>query len=214
MSESEAKRLGLTINDTAGTLGTMTGARVGFRTAIARELVIGGTHFRNASFVILPDDMEPWSALPVGRRGLLGIPILLGLRTLRWSKDGKLEVGFKSAPFVARRSNLYLDNDHLVLVADFRGQKILATLDTGAESTDLYGTFAKDFASLLRDIGERSSTEVRGVGRAENYESITVPELRFKINGVEAVLRPAHVLSTHEGARCCVDYTDQQCGGK
>ncbi len=109
MSESEAKRLGLTINDTAGALGTMTSAKVGFRTAVAKELVVGNTHFGNVSFVVFPDDQEPWSVLSPGRRGILGIPILLGLRTLRWSKNGRVEVGFKSAPFDLRKSNLYFD---------------------------------------------------------------------------------------------------------
>ena len=59
MSESEAQRLNLTIHDGAGTLGTGTGVRVGFRTAVAAEVVVGGIHFRNVSFAIFRDDQEP-----------------------------------------------------------------------------------------------------------------------------------------------------------
>ncbi len=204
LTESEAKRFGLTINDTTGSLGTMTTARVGFRTAVAKELIIGNIHFRNVSFVVFPDDQEPWSDLPPGRRGILGIPILHGLRTLRWSKDNTVEIGFKSLSLDVRKANLYFDNDHLVLVAGFQQQKILATLDTGAESTDLYGVFAKEFASFLSASGKQGSTEVRGVGHAESYDSITVPELKFRISGVETVLRPAHILLNHNGAKCCI----------
>jgi hypothetical protein len=45
---------------------------------------------------------------------------------------------------------------------------------------------------------------VRGVGNAEKFDSITLPELRFEIGNLDAVLRPAHVLLKQIGARCCV----------
>ncbi len=98
-----------------------------------------------------------------------------------------------------------------MLAAGFQQQKILATLDTGAESTDLFERFAKEFATLLRERGKKSSTEIRGVGQAESYDSITVPELKFKIGGVETVLRPAHVLLQHEGAKGIVNLTNRVC---
>jgi len=73
MSESEAKRLGMTILDTDGTTGTSTGQRVGFRTAVARQLTVGGTKFTDVSFLVFPDDQQPWANLPPTRRGLLGV---------------------------------------------------------------------------------------------------------------------------------------------
>ncbi len=128
----------------------------------------------------------------------------MGCGTLRWSQDDAIEIGFKSASLDVRKANLYFDNDHLVLVAGFQQQKILATLDTGAESTDLYGVFAKEFASYLSASGKKGSTEVRGIGHAESYDSITVPELKFQVSGVETALRPAHILLNHNGAKCCL----------
>lgn len=139
LSESEAKRLGLVIHNSNGTLNTGTAVRVGFRTAVAPEVVVGGTHFNNVSFAVFPDDQEPWSGLPVGRRGLIGIPVILGLRSLRWSQDGMVEIGMKSVSADARGSNLFFDDDHLVIEAELGQRKILATLDTGAETTDLQG---------------------------------------------------------------------------
>ncbi len=204
MSESEAKRLGLTIHDGAGTLGTGTGVRVGFRTAVAAEVVVGGMHFRNVSFAIFRDDQEPWSDLPPGRRGLLGIPVILGFGTLRWSQDGTVEIGKRPASPALRESNLFFDDDHLVVAAGLGQRTVLATLDTGALTTDLYQAFATEFASLLSDSGKKDTTEVRGVGHAESFDSITVPELRFRIGNVDTTLRPAHVLLKQIGAKCCL----------
>jgi len=143
LSESEAKRLRLVIHHSGGTLNTGTTVRVGFRTAVAPEVMVGGIHFSNVSFAVFPDDEEPWSDLPVGQRGLIGIPVILGLRSLRWSQDGMVEIGMKSVSADARGCNLFFDDDHLVIEAELGQRKILATLDTGAQTTDLYENFAK-----------------------------------------------------------------------
>ncbi len=203
MSESEATRLGLAIHDGAGTLGTGTGVRVGFRTAVAPELVVGNIRFRNVSFAVFRDDQEPWSELPAGRRGLIGIPIILGLGSLRWTQDGRVEIGMKSASADHRVSNLFFDDDHLVIAAGLGHRKILATLDTGAETTDLYEAFAQQFADLLSESGRKDTTEVRGVGHAESFDSITLPEVKLRIADLDAILRPAHVLLKQIGAKCC-----------
>jgi hypothetical protein len=57
-----------------------------------------------------------------------------------------------------------------VIAAGFQEREILATLDTGAQTTDLYEAFAKEFAGLLGESGKKDSTEVRGVGHAESFE--------------------------------------------
>jgi hypothetical protein len=93
-----------------------------------------------------------------------------------------------------RKSNLCFDDDHLLITAGFQEKRIFASLDTVALTTDLYETFAKEFATLVSKSGENDSTEVRGVGNAESFDSITLPELTFSIGGTSAVLRPAHVL--------------------
>jgi hypothetical protein len=193
MSESEAKRLGLEIHDTSGTLGTGTGVRVGFRTAVAPEVTVGATHYGNVSFAIFRDDQEPWSDLASGRRGLIGIPIILGLHSLRWAQNGTVEIGMKSGPLDARNSNMFFDDDHLVVSARIGQRKALGTLDTGALTTDLYQMFADEFADLVK-TGKKESKEVRGVGNFATFDSVTLPELRLNLGHLDVALRPAHVL--------------------
>jgi hypothetical protein len=204
MSESEARRLGLAIHDASGTLGTGTGVRVGFRTAVAQEVIVGEIQFRNVSFAVFPDEQEPWSVLPVGRRGLIGIPIILGLRTLRWSQDGTMEIGMKAAAADPRRANLFFDDDHLVVEGRVGKSKVIATLYTGAQTTDLYEPFAKQFTTLLAETGTKGTTEVRGVANAQSFDSITLPELRVQLGNLDAVLSPARVLLKQIGAKCCL----------
>jgi hypothetical protein len=106
MSESEAKRLRLRIRNSSGALGQSAGSHVDFRTAVAHDVVVGKTHFKNVSFAVFPDNREPWSDLPSGRPGIIGIPILVGLQALRWEGAGAIHLGEPSEPFDIRRSNL------------------------------------------------------------------------------------------------------------
>jgi predicted aspartyl protease len=201
MSESEATRLGLRVHGAEGAVGTSTGARVGLRTAVAREVMVGGARFEDVSFAVFPDDQEPWSVLPPGRRGILGIPLLLGLRSLRWSHDGTVAVGPDPRPRGVGTANLFFDDDHLVATVGFQNERVRMTLDTGAETTDLYQGFAERFSSLLEHSGQKGTREVRGVGQAESFDSVTLPEARFEVGGLVTVLRPAHVLLKSIGTK-------------
>jgi len=201
MGESEAKRLGLSIHETTGAIGTATTVPATFKLAIAKHLSVGGIELKNVSFAVFPDESEPWALLPPGRRGLLGIPVLLAFRELRWARDGSVEIGPNPSRRDGPGSRLYFDEDHLMVTADFQGEPLAFSLDTGAESTDLYSPFAARFPDLIRELGQRDSTEVRGVGRAERFESVSLPDLTFRIGGLETVLRPAHVILRDLGAR-------------
>lgn len=204
MSESEAARLGLSVKETTGTLGNSSGSSVGFRTAVAKQVVIGNVRFKNVSFAVFPDNQEPWSVLPPGRRGIIGVPMLVGFGTLRWMRKGTLEIGDRPEPLDIRKSNLVFDNDHLAVTATVEGRNVLATLDTGAETTDLYKPFADTFRSLLEENGKKDSIEERGVGHTEAFDAVTMPELRIQLGGFDTVLSPAHVLLKSIGANCCV----------
>lgn len=80
----------------------------------------------------------------------------------------------------------------------------LATLDTGAQTTDLYENFAKAFASLVNEAGMKDSTEVRGVSHAESFDSMTLPELKLNVGHLDVMLRPAHL---KQGRAFKIDFT-------
>jgi hypothetical protein len=162
VSEAEAKRMGLTMNGITSTSYTMT-SDAAFRMAVAKEVRIGGTVFRNVSFGVLPDSKEPFSKLPPGWRGIIGIPLIVGLRTLHWIRNGNLEIGQASKAFDLAGSNLYFDDDHLVVASAFQSQKLLATLDTGAETTDLISGFARQFAPFLAASGTKERGRSAGL---------------------------------------------------
>ena len=122
--------------------------------AVAKEVRVGSMRLRNVSFGVFPDARDPFSELPPGR-GIIGVPLILSFRTLHWIQDSGLEIGRPATPFDLAKSNLYFDDDHLVIASTFQSRKVLATLDTGAETTDLLSGFAKQFANLLEASGRQ-----------------------------------------------------------
>jgi hypothetical protein len=192
MSQSEAKRLGLRFTEALGSVATMTN-RTSFRTAVADELIVGGVRLKNVSFTVFADDGEPWSVLQPGRRGLLGMPVILAFGTLRWAQDGTVQTGERPAPFDVHKANLMFDNDHLAVTVGLEGHTALGAVDTGAEGTDLFRELAVQFPSSMKS-GKEGTTQVRGVGGAESYQSVTLPEITFEIGGRRATLRRIGVL--------------------
>ena len=77
MTERKAARLGLKIDATRRVFTGSSGQSAGFRTAIAKEVEIGGTRFRNVSFAVI----EGTGLLADVDAGIVGMQILLAGQT-------------------------------------------------------------------------------------------------------------------------------------
>src|ERR1700761_6684 len=84
MTESEAKRLKLSVQTVSTEIDTMSGAPVNIRIAIVHDLVVGRVHLTNVAFYILPDDQPPFNQRAPGYRGILGLPVVLALGHFAW----------------------------------------------------------------------------------------------------------------------------------
>ena len=47
---------------------------------------------------------------------------------------------------------------------------------------------------MIVESGRKGSTQVHGVGGAESYASVTLPEITFEIGGIHTILRSRDVL--------------------
>jgi predicted aspartyl protease len=193
MSESEAKRFGLTVHD-VGTKGEdATGGDVVFRLAVAPQLAIGEMHLASVAFLILGDDQQPFVDSPPDERGILGLPVLLALETVRWGRDGSFAVGFLPGPRDRKKSNMCLDGADLVAEGTVQERAVDLVVDTGASHTRLWPRFKEDFATLIAS-GQAGTTSVTGVAHSIQSDSTTLPELELRVGGFNSALRPATVL--------------------
>jgi len=193
ISFSEAKRLGLAIRDANGaTMGDSAGADVAFQIAEADSLIIGKVKLRHVIFFVMRDDQQPFVELPEGERMIIGFPVLFALQAFGWDRSGNFEIGLAQE----RRSpsNIWFEGSEVVFQGQFNNSKIGIFLDTGATRTRVLSRFAKEFPSVVDAYGIKSKDRVTGVGSSVEVDSMTLPELKFRISASEVILRQAKVL--------------------
>ena len=196
-TESEAKRLGMAVEDSAAKVNNATGGSVEFRIAVAREVNVGGNRIAHVPFLIFGDDQQPFHEMTQEERGGIGLPVQMALRSMAWSGD-ELEFGFTGVG--AGERNLCFDGLMPVTKLGVGGAEVLVQLDTGATTTDLWPPFAKRFAGVVAG-GKREKRRVGGVGQNVDVESIVVEQLPVRVGGKAVVLRPAEVhVETTDGA--------------
>jgi hypothetical protein len=194
MSESEAKSLGLSIRESNGRVYGATGNQTKFRTSLAHELTIGGVGLNNVAFVILPDKEEVFRTLPLNRQAALGVPVLLALRTLQinW-RSHTVEIGFSPQAGNNAGTSICFDGVNPVAVMEFQGQHLPVILDTGAVETEIWPLFAKRFAEVVNS-GKAGLEVKKAVGGETELPERVLSELKLRVGGFDALLRPAHVL--------------------
>jgi tetratricopeptide (TPR) repeat protein len=161
LSESEAKRLGLAVRDVQTKIEGMSGAGIGARVAVADTFILGNIRLANVAFYVLPDKQPPFDSLPSERQGIVGIPVILALQTLRWNpRNNTFECGFPSRGQDFRHSNLSYDGASPLTQVSIGSKGLEFSFDTGAQNTDLYPFFAQDFADLLGAEGKKESRQL------------------------------------------------------
>jgi predicted aspartyl protease len=198
IGESDAKMLGLALQhvETKGTESSGT-AIPGFDVAVAKDVVIGGLHLRNVPFIVLQDTGEPFVHYPVGQRGLLGLPVLMAMQEVSWQPTlGRFEFGPKARVTGRPLRNLLFDGATPIVKVDVNGKPLIFSLDTGAVGTDLNEGFAKALPDLVK-AGQKEIRPITGYGGTNNYDSVLLGPVVFRIGGLDATLKSPHVFPSH-----------------
>jgi predicted aspartyl protease len=201
MTDREARKLGLAIGDDIRLMTGASGDSTRFRTAIAKDVTVGGTSFQNVSFAVM-EPVGPWRD---AEGGIVGLPLIIGLGAIRWSNDSTADLGRIRGTAAAMEPNLAFDRG-LLLKAETLSQTVVLALDTGAVSTDLNENFATQFRSLV-DRGKRTTQDITGVGGTRTFDALELPEVAFTIGSKQVFLRPATITLQRVvqiGGECCV----------
>ena len=170
INPSEARRLGIAIHRAETAVDAYDGSTEksgGF--AVADELTVGNFALRHVAFFVNAED-DPESAI------ILGLPALFALGTIRWSSDGSLELGFASQ--TDGPANLAATGDQLLAEASVGGEHLVLNVDTGADETLVYPSFA-------RALGVKAETSGKPLDRA----ALAAQGSTLRVAGFEA--RPA-----------------------
>jgi len=201
VTEREATKLGMTVQDDRRTLIDISGTQTAFRTAVAKEVTLGSMTFRNVSFAVI----TPGGAFADVEAGIIGLPIILAIGGINWSHSGTAEFG-GTLPAASGEPNLVFDRSRLVVRAEVLGKGVLASFDTGANSTELNANFADQFPDAVAG-GKKGSAELNGIGGTQTFASVELPELIFTIGSRAVPVRPAVITMQRNGTaggECCI----------
>ena len=197
MGQADAKRLGLIVTRVATTLTESSGSGIpGFDIAIAKDMVIGGLHLQNVAFFVLQDTGDPFKDMPVGTRGLIGLPVLVAMRTVRSEHSGWFEFGGKPQPHGVPLQNMLFHEQNPVVAMTVNNKPVTMTLDTGATDTDLNESFAKAFPELVA-AGKKETRPITGLGGSTSYDSVLLGPVTFHLGGRDITLPSPHVFVSH-----------------
>jgi predicted aspartyl protease len=192
IAESKAKTLGMTLEDEHFSILDITGKEVSCRLAIAHEFAAGAFRLRDVEFCALAGE---------GRPAILGLPVLMAFETLRWTREGTLEIGFPIHREKAR-SNLYFEEGSLAVEATIDGRRLLMEFDTGNDETFLYPIFADDFPEIAKTAGEKQTYEVEGLGQSAEVQSADLPQLTLTVAGAATHLEDVVSLLEPLASQC------------
>jgi hypothetical protein len=210
LSQSEVLRLGMEMRDVKSEGGStdVNGSRVLFQIALAKRLSVGGIVLNNVAFLVTSNQQPPFADMEPGERGLIGLPVLLALRSVKWGREGTFEADRSPkldnitaanapAPKMAA-ANLCFDDLMLITAATFEQHQLPFVLDTGAVTTDLWPKFAGVAGELIRKSGSHEARTVTGMGGEQTFEAISIPKVILRVGGEAVVLQPAHVLQVQQ----------------
>jgi hypothetical protein len=198
VAESEARALGLSMIDGRLQGKDDNGGQVAMAVAMAETLQIGNIRLRNVGMATVPDSGPPMNSLPTGKRGIIGLPVLLQLGSIRWRSDGSVEL---DAPSKRQgEPNLCIDGFSPLTPIGVGGRALDFLLDTGnGAGTQLWPKFAEDFPELVREKGRTGAKKVTQIGGAAERDIIMLPELHLRLGGFDALLKPAHIFGKPVG---------------
>jgi hypothetical protein len=199
VSEADAAWLGLTrlkgnVPLTDGWTGR--GLRAGGEVGLAERFTIGGTEFRNVLFAIVPDEVLLFreTGWPVGEQGVIGLPVIRELGTIRWDAKGAFETSVPAGWKDLARSNLCFEGMWVIADVEFGKQRLIFGLDTASRDSIFHVRFRKEFPELVRASNTSGTAEIGGLGGPMQQSIIPVIPLRLRIGGFETVLRDSSVL--------------------
>ena len=182
VTDSDARKLGLAIQEGSTYASGSTGKKSPVRTAVAQVVEFGGARFRNVAFAVIPD-----KGLPRGApHGFVGLPVLRGLGRVNISVKGGLQFP-PSAPIPPGEPNLFFEQ---LTSVELRhgGQSLQMAVDSGANQTSLYASFHAALSAEETSGIRKKKVGSTGLGETITETAETIPRLTIQMPGREVVV--------------------------
>jgi predicted aspartyl protease len=192
LAKSVAEKLGVKMLDQSIVLGSITSIKIQPKLGFLPAMRLGGATIHNAIFMVLDDKVLTF---PDGFfiKGVIGFPVIAGLRQVSFDGDGTVSVSRKSPG--GGRPNMCLDGKNVLFRGEYENRELTFMLDTGAERSVLYVPFLHDFEDEVKDRYSLRPERFTGVGGTEEVPAYIVKDFAVKFSGREARLPEVRLLT-------------------
>ncbi|MBB3911869.1 pepsin/retropepsin-like aspartic protease family protein [Sphingomonas desiccabilis] len=187
VSEGAAQRMKLTVRNAGYQVAGSTGHSVPTRIAAIDTLPIGGVLLQNLVALIVPD-AALYIRSPRGDyqiEAILGFPALAQLGRFRIDPDGTLAID-RSAPWLRSGATLYMNQWTPVAEMEIAGRRGLLSIDTGANRTTLYASYADRLVGRAHLSPRKRDTSL-GLGGSFEGEVAVEPQLIVKAGAATVI---------------------------
>jgi hypothetical protein len=122
---------------------------------------------------------------------VLGVPVMLAMGRLRWSRDGTIEIGNRVTG--GGDPNLCFDKSDPIVRVESQGKSLEMLFDTGSNETYLWPRFLRDFPGMAA-VAKKDSSTVTGFTGSTEAETLDLDEIKLRVHGADVIVRPARVL--------------------
>jgi predicted aspartyl protease len=194
LTETEAKRMGLSVRETTAYVNGSTEKRNALRLAVASDVRLGAAHIHNVVFLVLAD--QALNIVPLHHQitGILGIPALCTLRRVEISNTGIIRM-YPPQTLPQRAANLFFDDASPIVEVDHDQHQLQMFLDTGANDSVLYPSFREALGRQEQLRLQTKREKVAGAGGVIQRKTEVVPMLRIEILGKAIDLKKLSLLS-------------------
>jgi len=171
LTYSEAQKLRLRLINFAIKVESFTGAEVSARLGIASNMKIGNVRLHNVVFLVFEDRDLYLPPISFQINGLIGFPVITALREITFLRDGEILI-----PGHTHRhgeQNMCFDGSTPLLAGTFEGKRLIFSLDTGANKSDLFPPFYQAYVKEITSSYVSQSERIRGAGGYKDVHHVS-----------------------------------------
>lgn len=204
MSESAAKKLGVTLLAKTVSVSSSGSDAVSTRLGIAKELRFGDAVLHDVVFIVMPDSALSFSDGKYTIETIIGLPVFEALGRIELAREaGKEAFYYGSKPGAPVFDNMILDGVQPIVLADAGEAHLRLFVDTGATATSLNGSTLRDYPALLTGAA-KATTKMQGAGGTLNdADGRKLATLRLTIAGrdfaLQSIAMQSKIIDGHHG---------------
>jgi predicted aspartyl protease len=159
--------------------------------AIADSLYIGEVLVQHVVFVVLPDDQLAFPGIDYAINGIIGYPVIAGLKEIQLFQNGTLTIPQQSAE--SDLNNLALDGLNPIVAFATDQDTLCFEFDTGAHNTDLFYTYLVKHKQAVLQQAQLTTIESASANEAENTTVYILPTFNLQVGDKKVTLHKVKV---------------------